>query len=43
MKVGDTLKVEAFRSRDDGPKANAKGIVNVATGKPVFTGTAARP
>ena len=43
MKVGDTVKVEAFRARDDSNKANAKAIVNVATGKPVFTGTAERP
>jgi len=43
MKIGDAVKVEAFRARDDSNTANAKGIVNVATGKPVFTGTAARP
>jgi hypothetical protein len=42
MKVGDAVKVEAFRARDDGHTANAKGIVNMATGKPVFTGAAAR-
>ena len=43
MKVGDTVKVEAFRARDDSNKANAKSTVNVATGKPVFSGTAERP
>lgn len=42
MKVGDALRVEAFRARDDSHTANAKGIVHVATGKPVFTGTAER-
>ena len=43
MKVGDAVTVEAFRARDDSHSANAKGIIKVATGKPVFTGAAERP
>jgi hypothetical protein len=41
MQVGDAVTVEAYRARDDSHKANARSIINVATGKPVFTGTAA--
>ena len=38
LKVGDEVKVDARRARDDSNQANARTVILVATGKQVFGG-----
>ena len=39
MKVGDVVKVDAYRAKNGSNLANAHGITLVATGKTLFTGS----
>ena len=38
LKVGDEVKIDARRARDDSNQANARTVILVATGKQVFGG-----